>query len=847
MKSRNNLYIWLVVIMIVVNFIATTYFSVNTVYNTVQSNEKVMTESFAQNVYDAIESELQKPIISGRAIANTETLIELLIHEEDYTIPELEEIFKSYLLTYKSYFDFSTVSIISDGTGNYYTQYGFNKTVDPEHDEHDIWYKYFIEQNREYAFDIDVDEVNGNKWTLFMNIRINDYEGNLLGVSGLGVDMTYLQDIIAELEDMYGITVYFVDPSGQLQLGSAYESVTDRILSRGTSEGTDGDYYIQNLDGKCVVSRSIDDLGWRMVVEKENNLNALTLNIVKNNLIVMAVMLGFVVLLVVILLSRNQYVLVKEREDARQASEAKGQFLANMSHEIRTPINGILGMDAMLLKVCKEEKQIEYARNIQSAGKILLSIVNDILDISKIESGKMQIIREEYEIFDVLNDCYNMNISRVQQKGLRFNMNIDPKLPSKLYGDSVRIRQIINNLLSNAAKYTPEGEVTMSVMAEQKLDESIDLKIVVKDTGVGIKPEDLDRLFESFIRIEEERNRNIEGTGLGLNLCQHLTHLMSGNIDVKSVYGEGSTFTVTLPQQVVDKSPMGDFVSRYHENILKEEGSDVNLYAPEAKILVVDDVKMNLMVAKGLLESTGIQIDTATSGKECLSKLNSCEYDVVFLDHLMPGMDGIQTLKSWNLQDKKFNQNTPMIMLTANALSGAKEEYLGVGFSDYLAKPVTENELKQMLCKYLKKDKIADDRQAQRAEEIHRKKESDLVEGRVFDSLTNIEGLDLEAGLAHVNQDKDFYLRVLREFINPQKERDIRLQYSQKNYDSYGILVHGLKNLASTIGMNRLSEEFAMLEQAAMSFQAEDIMVKHERVLSQYSDKVKELRSIVEE
>lgn len=848
MKKRNNLSIGLVVIMILISFVATTYISIKTVYNTVQANEKKMTESFSQNVYNAIESELQKPIISGRAIVNTETLMELLIHEEEYSISELEEIFKTYLLTYKYSFDYSTVSIISDKTGNYYTQRGFNKTINPENDEHDIWYTYFLEQNKEYAFDIDVDEVNGNIWTLFMNIRINDYDGNLLGVSGLGVDMTYLQDIIAEMEQLYDITVYFVDRNGVPQLGSNHEGVTERILNVTAVGLPDESYEMKVIDGKCIVSRPINDLGWIMVVEKDSNLEALTLNIVKNNLIVLCALLGIVVIIIVILLSRNQYGLIKEREEAQKASEAKGAFLARMSHEIRTPINGILGMDAMLLKLCKEEKQIEYAKNIQSAGKTLLSIVNDILDISKIESGKMRIFNEEYHIFDVLNDCYNMNISRVQQKGLKFIMDIDPSIPSVMSGDAVRIRQIINNLLSNAAKYTHEGQVIMSVSTLHEGDNSVKLKLVVKDTGVGIKPEDLDKLFESFTRIEEEKNRNIEGTGLGLNLCHQLTYLMNGTIDAKSTYGEGTTFTVVIPQTIIDATPMGDFVTKYHESILKSENEECAIYAPEAKILVVDDVNMNLAVVAGFLENTGIQIDTASNGRDCLTKLNECEYDVVFLDHMMPGMDGIQTINNWMLQDKKYNSNTPIIMLTANALTGAREEYMGAGFTDYLSKPVSENDLKSMLLKYIRKEKQVDQDKNKKEDGYCNKDISDAVENAdVFELLANISGLDIEAGLRNVNQDKDFYLRVLREFISTNKTKEIKTQIGEKNYDSYVILIRGLKNLATTIGLKDFVDVLTKQEEAARMYMVDEIEKNHEILSRQYAEIVLEISAILEQ
>ena len=401
------------------------------------------------------------------------------------------------------------------------------------------------------------------------------------------------------------------------------------------------------------------------------------------------------------------YDLTKEKNmlcELLQANEAKSQFLANMSHEIRTPINGILGMDSMLLKECQDEGLREYAKNIQSAGQSLLSIINDILDISKIESGKLEIIPTRYELFSILNDCYNLTKVKIEEKPITLHMKINENIPAKLYGDEVRIRQVMNNFLSNSAKYTHEGSITFGVDYEEKSEGEIWLIITVSDTGIGIKEEDLEKLFASFTRIEEKRNRNIEGTGLGLSLTKNLVDLMQGEITVKSIYEEGSCFTAKIPQKIIDKTPMGDFDKRYRQYIHQSEEQAISLCAPDAKILVVDDVPMNLIVVKGLLKATKIQIDTAKNGANCLELVKKNRYDIIFLDHLMPEMDGIETLQNMKLLEENPNRNTPVIMLTANAIVGAKEEYMEAGFTDYLTKPVQETLLHEMIMKYLPKE-----------------------------------------------------------------------------------------------------------------------------------------------
>lgn len=388
------------------------------------------------------------------------------------------------------------------------------------------------------------------------------------------------------------------------------------------------------------------------------------------------------------------------RQEADIANNSKSDFLANMSHEIRTPINGILGMDTMILRECDDPQIIEYAENIKIAGNGLLSIINDILDLSKIESGKMELSSEKYELFSIINDCYQMVRMRAEEKGLKLTFKNNPDLPSMLLGDEVRIRQIINNLLSNSIKYTSQGQVVVSLDFEKYTgitavnDKSrIWLIIKVEDTGIGIKDEDKAKLFESFTRLEQSRNRNIEGTGLGLKITKQLVSMMSGSIDVESEYGKGSVFTVRVLQEVSDQSPMGDLDKAFNERQSVSHQKEDDFTAPGANILVVDDVKMNIIVFKGLLKGTEISIDTAASGKECLKMTAEKKYNAIFMDHLMPEMDGIETYHNMLNSDNNLNKETPVIVLTANAIVGAKEMYLNEGFCSYLTKPVERDTL----------------------------------------------------------------------------------------------------------------------------------------------------------
>ena len=388
--------------------------------------------------------------------------------------------------------------------------------------------------------------------------------------------------------------------------------------------------------------------------------------------------------------------LLVAKELADQGNRAKSNFLANMSHEIRTPMNAIIGMDEMILRETGESKTRKYALDIRNASRTLLSIINDILDLSKIESGKMELVYVEYEFSEVLNDIVIMTMDKAKEKGLTYKLYADPNIPSIMFGDEIRIRQIILNIINNAIKYTSEGGVTIDFSFDNEISR---LKCVVSDTGMGIKEEDMDKLFSTFQRLDETKNRNIEGTGLGLNITKQLAEMMGGRILVTSEYGKGSVFTIEVIQKVIDASPIGDYSKRMVKTQTQKEEFKPNLIAPDARILIVDDNEMNLEVIIGLLSESKMKITTALSGQECIACLSKQAYDLVLLDQMMPKMSGTQTLRM--IKDEHLADDTPIIALTADAIVGARDSYLKEGFTDYLSKPIMYEPLEALLMKYL--------------------------------------------------------------------------------------------------------------------------------------------------
>ncbi|MCR5402298.1 MAG: DegV family EDD domain-containing protein [Butyrivibrio sp.] len=400
----------------------------------------------------------------------------------------------------------------------------------------------------------------------------------------------------------------------------------------------------------------------------------------------------------------------RAREEARKYEElnmSQNRFFSSMSHEIRTPINSILGLNEIILRQEDASEEIRKdAGNIQGAGRMLLALVNDILDVSKIEAGKMDIIPVNYEVESMFSEIVNMIWLRAEQKGLELKVQIDPSIPRELFGDEVRIKQILVNLLNNAVKYTKEGTVTLQVEKDDIKDDSILLTMIVSDTGMGIRQEAIPYLFDAFQRADEEKNRKIEGTGLGLSIVKQLLDLMGGSISVSSVYGQGSAFTVSLWQKVSNPQAVGDISITGYSSTNRTGRHEASFVAADARILIVDDNEMNLEVEKKLLDGTGITVDTVTSGEAALMMTMGKRYDIILMDHLMQQMDGIECLQRIRKQTGGLNNHAPIIVLTANAGSENRELYRVSGFDGYLLKPVSGQQLEEMIAAHLPESKI---------------------------------------------------------------------------------------------------------------------------------------------
>lgn len=416
--------------------------------------------------------------------------------------------------------------------------------------------------------------------------------------------------------------------------------------------------------------------------------------------------IGFLMKIQVRTYDKEQKLAEKQREEIEQIARSKDAFFANMSHEIRTPINTIIGLNEMTLREDISDEIAENAVNIQNASKMLLTTINDILDLSKLESGKMEIVPAQYEISSMFSDLVNLIWIRAHEKELEFKVDIDPEIPSMLYGDEVRIKQIVTNMLTNAVKYTSEGSITLTAKGERVAADQIMLRISVTDTGMGIRKENLDQLFSSFKRVDEGDNRHIEGTGLGLNISKQLAEMMGGRIYVDSVYHKGSTFTVEVKQRIVNVRPIGVINFAAQKQLNNRTKYKQSFTAPDARVLVVDDNDMNRMVAIKLLRGTGIKVDTADSGRECLRLTAENLYHVILMDHMMPEMDGEETMKAVRAQTKGFCQKSPIVALTANVMTNAEQIYQNMGFDGYLAKPINAALLEASLLKYLPQELI---------------------------------------------------------------------------------------------------------------------------------------------
>ncbi|SEQ78182.1 Signal transduction histidine kinase [Treponema bryantii] len=528
------------------------------------------------------------------------------------------------------------------------------------------------------------------------------------------------------------------------------------------------------------------------------------------------------------------------------ASQAKSAFLANMSHEIRTPINAVLGMNEMILRESKDKAIIGYSSNIKIAGVNLLSIVNDILDFSKIEAGKMELIPDNYEVSSMIIDLLNMTRDRAKAKGLKFNLNVNSSLPKTLYGDSIRIKQCIINLLTNAIKYTKEGSVTFEIDFKKQDDDNILLKVNVKDTGCGIKTEDIDKLYKPFERIDEIKHRTIEGTGLGISIVNRLLDMMGSMLKVKTIYGKGSDFSFEIKQKVADWTAVGDINEAYEESVMEMADYKEKLHAPKAKLLFVDDTEMNLDVVKGLLKNTGITVDTALSGKQALEAIKTTKYDILFIDHRMPEMDGIETLHAMKEMSDNLCAGKPCIALTANAISGVKKMYLEEGFDDYLSKPVNPAKLEEMIRRYLPEDYIEAAPEEENETSVNTENTTETSE--VIRTLSNIEGFDISEAIRFTGSE-EVLLSTIKQYYTSmdQKAQELQQYFEAEDWKNYEIKVHALKSTSRLIGAKELSKLAEHLEKCANNNTVSEIQEKHKPLFDLFLSYKEKLAPLVKE
>lgn len=533
---------------------------------------------------------------------------------------------------------------------------------------------------------------------------------------------------------------------------------------------------------------------------------------------------------------------------AEKANSARDIFLSNMSHELRTPINTILGLDELIIRESKEEVIRGYAMDIRQASNILLTLVSDILDFTKLEAGQMELVKGIYDISSLLNDLINGISLPMRKKKLELKLDIAEDIPHKMVGDEIHIRQILANLLSNAVKYTEHGTITLHLSWKQLSEKTAELSFAVEDTGIGIKKKDIPKLFSAFQRMNTTARNKNDRTGLGLAITERLVEKMGGNLDVQSVYGKGSAFSFQVVQSVADWTPLGNFEKQYHESLRSTESYRQKFIAPMGKILVVDDNAMNLAVAQGLLKQTRLQVDVASSGEECLELVKHKKYHLICMDHMMPGMDGVETLHALKELEGNPVADVPVIALTANAVAGARELYLNEGFQDYLTKPIDADKFENMLIEYLP-DEVVYLTQGQNIEmELEYERQDAELSSDIRENQLYMIGFHVRNGLKYMGGDTALYSKVLHDFHQVLDEKEEALRGFLKNEDmpGYAIVVHSLKGNARNLGADELADEAFELEKMSKAGRLEDVEVRSPILFSMMKNMQKGLKAYLD-
>ncbi|MCR5757747.1 MAG: response regulator [Selenomonas sp.] len=936
------------------SFLLSTIVSILSLSMMANENTKAMNMMLTARIYDTINNTFSEPVNVAKTMAVTQQVKESLIHESEIDDAELTRSMQRYLADIKDSFHYETAFVVSNKSKRYFTYQGMMKTIHPEESVADQWYTFFVDHGMACDLSVDRDTLMPDQWTVFINTRVEDDHGRLLGACGVAMKVADLQALFRQFEEEYHVKVNLVDRYGVVKVDTNDVNIDHPYLGNDGSKGeAKAGYICRTLsNGDFTVTKHVEYLDWDLVVTNEDlAIDASFIKVIVSNALVslLIMLLIFGVLRIILkktdateeeaallakrmaaaaqiymdfqeinildnsfvyainyqeggmtidgskddnaqaklmakvsdlvtfsqrkqvkefldfatlderlkghrtitcefmakngLWLRGRFILCqltplgrvntvlwlveniteerKSREElldisarATAANEAKSTFLSNMSHEIRTPINAILGMNEMILRESQEKSILEYAENIRNAGRGLLSLVNDILDFSKIEAGKMEIVPEEYDLSSLINDLVNMIKVRAEAKGLTLTLDIAPDMPKILFGDDMRIKQIITNLLTNAVKYTDMGGIVFALGYEKCGAEEIMVHVSVKDTGQGIRQEDMHKLFANFERINEGKNHHVEGTGLGLSITQRLLGMMGAKLKVHSVYKLGSNFYFSLKQKVQRWEPLGDYKLAYKTAISKHHDMDKEkLYAPDARILVVDDNHMNVLVFRNLLKRTGAHIDSAYSGDEGLSLAYDQKYDIIFLDHMMPQKDGVTTLQELKARQDNPNRDTPVVCLTANAISGAKEMYLEKGFNAYLSKPIDPIKLEQMLLEYLPSAQLVSV-----AEEEHQPLSAEIpamAGSKLPGFLAQIGELDLQAGIKN-NGDEESYRESLKIYASMVDKyiKEITDYMQAGDVENATIKIHALKSTSRIIGALAIGELAQRLENA---------------------------------